>query len=272
MNNIFKMVVFSDIHFLDRKYEGSRNRKLTEYSKMLVNKIINVVDNDIRPDLCVHLGDLIQDTKNHENDLKNLNIIWHQLQNFKTPFYTLIGNHDLKMMSSRNEVLHILGYEKGSFSININGYHLIFLNTDVKNDIDNINGGIYKTQYLPDEDIQWFEKDLEENKNFKCIIFSHFGIADDNMISNFWFENDPESALLKNRNEIKKIINKYNNILAVFCGHQHWTKHLNENNIPYYTVGSLIENINNDGIPDGVYYIVEIENSKLKVTENHIKL
>lgn len=272
MESSIKMVIFSDIHFLDRKYEWSGNRKLTEYSKILVDKTINTVDNTIKPDVCIHLGDLIQDTKNHEDDLKNLKTIWNQLQNFKTPFYTLIGNHDLKMMTSRNEVLKILDYEKGSFSVNINGYHLILLGTDVNNDICNENGGIYKTQYLPDEDIKWLENDLEENKDLKCIIFSHFGIAEDNMNGNYWFENDPESAMLKNRKEIKNIINKYNNILAVFCGHQHWTKNIVENNIPYYIVGSLIENINNDGVPDGVYYIVETENSKMKVTEKHIKL
>ena len=41
---MIKIVIFSDIHYLDRKYEGSGNRKLTEYSSTLVDKIIDKVN------------------------------------------------------------------------------------------------------------------------------------------------------------------------------------------------------------------------------------
>lgn len=34
----------------------------------------------------------------------------------------------------------------------------------------------------------------------------------------------------------------------------------------------MTENINNDGIPDGVYFIVEVYKDKLEVTEKHIKI
>lgn len=267
-----KLVVFSDIHYLDRKYEGHGDRKLTEYSGLLVDKIIEKVNYEIKPDICFHLGDLVQDTNDHDDDLKNIKRIWEQLQGFKIPFYTLIGNHDLKMMNSRNEVLDILGYKDATFSIDLNGYHFIILGTDVKKGIDSERGGIFKTQCIPDKDIEWLKKDLEDNKNSKIIILSHFGIAEDDMKGNFWFEEEPESALLKNRIEVKNVLNKYSNILAVFCGHQHWTKKIIENNIPYYMVGSIIENIHNDGIPDGVYYIVEIENDKVNVIEKHLKI
>ena len=34
----------------------------------------------------------------------------------------------------------------------------------------------------------------------------------------------------------------------------------------------MTENINNDGKPDGVYFIVEFDGNKLEVTEKHIRL
>lgn len=34
----------------------------------------------------------------------------------------------------------------------------------------------------------------------------------------------------------------------------------------------MTENINNDGIPDGVYFIVEFDGKKLEVIERHIRL
>ena len=34
----------------------------------------------------------------------------------------------------------------------------------------------------------------------------------------------------------------------------------------------MTKNINNDGIPDGVYFIVEFDGKKLEVIERHIRL
>ena len=63
-----------------------------------------------------------------------------------------------------------------------------------------------------------------------------------------------------------------NSILAVFSGHQHWTKKIIENGITYYIVGSLVENINGDDRPDGVYYIIDVNGDKVDVLEKHLKL
>ena len=49
-----KLVVFSDIHFLDRKYEGFGNRKLTEFAIPLLDNLINRVNNEIRPDVFLY--------------------------------------------------------------------------------------------------------------------------------------------------------------------------------------------------------------------------
>lgn len=104
-----------------------------------------------------------------------------------------------------------------------------------------------------------------------CIIFNHFGIAEDDMIGNWWFESCPDNALLANRKELKKIIKTNKNVIGVFSGHQHWTKRIKEDGIDYYIVGSITENINNDGIPDGVYLEVNIEKNKMNVIEKHIE-
>lgn len=75
------------------------------------------------------------------------------------------------------------------------------------------------------------------------------------MKGNWWFESCPENALLGNRKELKQIIkSNRSKILAIFSGHQHWTKYLKEDEISYYIVGSITENINKDGIPDGCIF------------------
>lgn len=40
----------------------------------------------------------------------------------------------------------------------------------------------------------------------------------------------------------------------------------------HYLIGSLVENINMDGVPDGVYFEVELENRNIQIAERHIKL
>ena len=269
-DNVLKMVIFSDIHYLDEQHNEQYNRKLTKFAIPLFEKLNYEINNNIKPDLCIYLGDFIEDTNDHDQDIKNFKTIYNKFKNIKVPFYAVPGNHDLRSMTSRDEIEKIIG-RYSTFSINVKGYHLIFLGLDVKNDFGISEGGILKTQYISENDLEWLKKDLEKN-NLPCIIFNHFGIAEDNMIGNWWFENCSESALLTNRKEVKEIFKQSNNIIGVFSGHQHWTKKVQEDNINYYIVGSLTENINNDNIPDGVYLEVEIYNKNLKVVEKHIRL
>ena len=49
-------------------------------------------------------------------------------------------------------------------------------------------------------------------------------------------------------------------------------KKIEENGIDYYMIGSLTENINGDGIPDGVYFEVDIDNENVKVIEKHLSI
>lgn len=269
-----RIVIFSDLHYAPEKpiNNGSKiDRKLMEYAESLLKKLTNKINSEIKPDLTLNLGDLVEDFNDHNKDIINLNYIWDKLKNIEGRFYSCIGNHDLRSMSSRNEVEKIMGYEHSTFSFNIEGMHIVILGTYVNNDLGTAAGGIFKTQFISKEDLNWLKEDLEKN-SLPTIVCLHFGVAEDDMKGNWWFESCPEHALLGNRKELKEIIKNDKNILAVFSGHQHWTKHIIEDGVSYYVVGSMTENINNDGIPDGVYFIVEFDGEKINVIEEHIRL
>lgn len=273
-NSKCKLIVFSDIHYLDilsQQTWTKNGRKLVHYAIPVLTELISKINNIISPDIAINLGDLIQDSNNHNKDIDNIKFIWNELKKIKCPFFSAIGNHDLKTMNSREEVEKILGYKHSTFSIDINGYHFILLGTDLKNEIGIEQGGIRKTQSISDKDLEWIKNDLSNNQ-LPCLIFTHFGIAEDNMEKNWWFEKNPQSALLTNRMAVKQILKNDKNVIAVFSGHQHWTKMIKEDGISYYVVGSLIENINNDGIPDGVYFEVNLEAERIDVIEHHISL
>lgn len=272
-----KMIVFSDLHYSPERpiNNGSKTeRKLIQYALPLLEQLIEKINNEINPDIVINLGDLIEDFKNHDKNISNLKFVWKMLKNIKPTFYSVPGNHDLRSMNSRTEVEEIMGYQHSTFSVNILGYHFVLLGLDVKLELGEKEGGIFKTQYISEEDIEWLKKDLEEN-NLPTLVFNHFGIAEDNMHGNWWFKEEnscPELALLRNRKEVKEILQKDKNIIAVFSGHQHWTKQIKEEGINYYLLGSLTEDINSNGIPDGVYYEVILEENNIEVIEKHLSI
>ena len=113
---------------------------------------------------------------------------------------------------------------------------------------------------------------MDANSDKKVIVFSHFGIAEDEMKGNFYYDKNPEGGMIINREKLKEILHKHKNILSVFCGHQHWTKAIRENGVAYYMLGALTENMNWDGIPDGVYFDVDAIDDIVRVREGHLKI
>lgn len=129
-----RIVIFSDIHYAPERPTRNWNnteRKLTQYAIPLLEKLMDKINNEIRPDIAINLGDLIEDFNNHDKDIINIDFIWKFLKNIEIPFYSVTGNHDLRSMQSRTEVEKIMGYEHSTFSIDMFGYHFIFLGLDV---------------------------------------------------------------------------------------------------------------------------------------------
>jgi hypothetical protein len=191
-------------------------------------------------------------------------------------------------MDSIRQVEEIIGYEKSTFSVDINGYHLIVLSTEIRNDLGTKNGGILKTQYVSNQNIEWLKNDLKEN-TLPCLIFTHYGLAENDMKDNYWFYINSELGLLKNRDIIKNIIKNDKNILAVFSGHLHTNGKFEEDGVTYYHVGSLTYNTEENGIPkykveelkdvknikehpDGIYFEVNLNGRNMEIIEHHIDL
>lgn len=269
-----KVVIFSDLHYAPERPVNNGSiidRKLTDLALPLLDKLIYKINNEIKPNIVFNLGDLVEDFNDKEKDIVNIKFIWNRFKEIKCPFYSLPGNHDLRSMGSRTEVESIMGYKHSTFSVDVNGYHFVVLGLDVNADLGRAYGGIFKTQFISQEDLDWLKQDLKNNK-LPCIVLSHFGVAEDNMKGNWWFERNPDHALLGNRKELKEILSQDKNLIAVFSGHQHWTKFHIENGINYYVIGSMTENINDDGVPDGIYFEIELDGTNIRILENHIRI
>ena len=261
-----KIIIFADVHYFAGDLETAifnKKNKLVRYAIPLLDILSEKARDEHGADMCVNLGDIIQDTQDHDKDLEALRFMFGKLENMGVPCYSILGNHDLKMMSSTSEVEAVMGYERSTYSFDRDGYHLVFLTTEVRPELGLARGGCYKTQYLSNRDIAWLSEDLKNNE-LPCIIFTHFPLAEDE-------SRDDECMFMKNRAEVKNIIKNDKNLLAVFSGHQHTTKTIVEDGVSYYLLGSLIGSNEMNGIPDGVYFEVDLIDGTIEVKEHHLE-
>lgn len=261
-----KIAVFADVHYFSgdiKTASFNTKKKLVQYALPLLERLADIINNQFAADISVNLGDLIQDTHDKTEDIESLTFMFENLKKIKCPCYSILGNHDLKMMDSVEDVESIMGC-KSTLSVDIDGYHLVFLTTEVRPELGLARGGCYKAQYLSEQTLEFLEKDLAENK-LPCLIFTHYTLAEESDITD-------ECMFMKNRADVKEIIKRDKNILAVFSGHQHITKTIVEDGVKYYVLGSLTGCTKTAGVPDGVYLEIELCDKELKVTERYINL
>lgn len=262
-----KLTVFADVHYFGGDLETaifSRTKKLVQYALPLLDALAERVNREYHPDLCVNLGDIIQDTQEHDGDVQALAFMRERLKAFASPCRSLLGNHDMKMMQSRREAEKLLGIESATGSVDVDGMHLVFLTTGLRPEMGLGRGGIHKSHEVTSEELAWLREDLAKN-TLPCILFTHYPLAEDPSVSD-------ECMFLKNRAEVKEILLGDANIRAVFSGHQHRTKILVEDGITYYVLGSLTGCPAENGIPDGVYFEVETDGTDVRVCEKHLRI
>lgn len=259
-----KFAIINDMHLSapETGYENGIQRKLVGDSERLIKKFVNDMNVYEEPEFVVNLGDTIEDVKDLEGDTFYFKKAIKLLSGLKMPAYFLIGNHDVKTNDS-NTIAKMLGYEKMYYSIDNSGYHFVatsfeHVDSETPGEVDRI---------MTEEELEWLSQDLELT-NKSTVVFTHYGLADDDMKGNFWFEKSPHKAVLKNQADIRKVLEKSGKVKAVISAHQHWNRMFVHEGIAYFTVTSLVENTNNDGVPAEAYTIVNLDDNKIVVDVN----
>ncbi|HRY82279.1 MAG TPA: metallophosphoesterase [Candidatus Moranbacteria bacterium] len=249
-----KFAILSDIHLGPEEYYKNVLRKINKNVKIFLDNFVEEINSDIKPNFLVVLGDLIQD-ENSTKDRNNLIYIIKLLKKINYPVYYVAGNHDLKNISEV-KLARLFHQEKLYYSFDSGNFHFVVLFS--KRSKDNTHF------YISDEQKDWLRNDLDKTDK-KCIVFVHYGLADQDLKGNPWFEGRPDRCLILNRKEIRDILFKSGKVISVFNSHLHWDKKDIHDNIPYFTIQSLVENENNKGLASEAYAIVNIKNNKVGV-------
>lgn len=261
-----KFAIINDIHYgpYNAGYLNGVQRKLTSQSQKLLEEFVTKMNNDVKPAFVVNLGDSIEDVNDRTEDMKAFTMVKNTLSTLKMRCYYLIGNHDVRTLAE-NEVAELLGYERMYYSFDYEDFHYIALSFTITGDHTTVLKDI--SSVIPERQLQWLQNDLASTSK-DAVVFEHYGLADNDMKGNFWFEKEPHYALLTNRQEVRSILEKSGKVKAVFNAHQHWNSMNVHNNIPYFTVTSLVENTNNDGTASEAHTVVEITKKDIQVLVN----
>lgn len=260
-----KLIAYADLHHYSGDRESAifnKTGKLTQYAMPMLCELIDKVNNEYMPDAVINLGDSIQDANNCDMDIESLLQVAEKVSGFNPPHYMVLGNHDLKTFESFDEHKRIFGYDSFNYSIDLCGYHLVFMTNGLVNERGTGGGGVEKTHYAVKETIDWLCDDLSKNTK-PCIIFNHYPfIACDGL---------DMRHLLQNTDEFFEIIDSNKNIIAVISGHTHIAYSKERNGVDYHVLGSPIASPLKNDIPDAVYYELNVEENKVTVTEHKFK-
>ncbi len=95
----------------------------------------------------------------------------------------------------------------------------------------------------------------------------HHSAADQDLRGNRWFEGRAHVCLVRERRKIRALLEAHGDVRAVFNGHLHWN-HLDLiAGIPYVTVQSLIENLDDDapGRAAAAHAVVRVSDRRIVV-------
>jgi 3',5'-cyclic-AMP phosphodiesterase len=253
------LALISDIHFGPEARFGGKLRKLTAQAPALAQAFVERMNRDVKPDLIVNLGDDIED-ESLEADRARYRACIDVLKGADAELVHVAGNHDLIYLTP-SDLLEAWGRPgRGELysSFDRGGVHFIVLHTHERKDLD---VSVDRAQ------LEWLAADLKAASSAPVIVLMHHSAADQDLRGNRWFEGHPNICLVRERRALRALFEAHGGVLAVFNGHLHWN-HLDViRGIPYVTLQSLIENLDDDapGRPAAAHAVVRISKKRVVV-------
>lgn len=243
----------TDLHFGPAAYHDGKLRKLTHHATELTRRVVRAMNEELRPDLLVNLGDDIED-ESREADLARYTECQSILRSANAELVNVAGNHDTVHLT-REDLTRIWGREGMLYySLDRGGFHLVVLHTIERKDVD---------ARIPRAQLDWLRDDLART-SLPTVVLMHHSASEQDLSDSVWFSGRSHLALVHERRELRAILEESKKVRVVFNGHVHRNYLDVINGIPYVTIQSLTENLDEDapGRPAATYALATLDDER----------
>lgn len=250
------VAAITDLHFGPRASFQGKLRKLSDQAPALTRAFVAEMNQRVHPDAVLVLGDLIEH-QSEQADAQRYAACVQELSAVHAPVHHVVGNHDSIYLPDR-ELCTLLGRPQLHFATGLGPYRLLVLRTIERRDRD---------VSLEPEQMRWLQAELAASTR-PCVVAMHHSAADQDLRGNRWFEQAPHLALIDCRRQLREIIGRAGHVALVINGHLHWNHIDVYDQVPYVTVQSLTENLDDDepGTPARAWAIVTLDGYSVQVS------
>jgi 3',5'-cyclic AMP phosphodiesterase CpdA len=256
-----RIAFVTDVHFGPATRWNGKLRKLSHHAGPLLTACIESFNRDLRPDLLVNLGDVIEDAS-VEADLRAYGEFTRILSAAACPLLHVPGNHDQVNLS--DDALRRLWGHSGElfYSRDVGSLHFVVLRARHQRNAEGREVNIT----IADDQLAWIEADLASTER-DVVVCVHHPLGEMDLTGNRWFEGRDDVCLVKNRAEVRALFERSGKVRAVFNGHVHWNHLSVIEGIPYVTLQSLTENLDEDapGRPAQATAVADIDDACVRV-------
>jgi 3',5'-cyclic-AMP phosphodiesterase len=210
---------------------------------------------DARPACIVDLGDRINSVAAGQDGVRE-RYVRRRLEEAGVPVYHVLGNTDVERLP-KHEALASVKQGWAAQVIEAGPLRLLLLDT-VDPAVEGIGGAVGAAQTA------WLRAVLAE-RAAACLVFGHHPLDEPALGGHHYFAARPSLAAVRNRAEVRAVLEGAPAVAAVFSGHLHWTRAAVINGIPYVTIGSLVDAAYTGGEPAGAYALVTVGSEAVEV-------
>jgi 3',5'-cyclic AMP phosphodiesterase CpdA len=235
MSDELTIGIVTDLHFGPEAWHEGKLRKLTHLAGNFAREFVRAMNEVVRPDFVVNLGDDIED-ESREADLARYGECQAILRTAEAPLVNVAGNHDL--INLNREDLSRFWQRSGPlyYSFDRGGWHFVVLHTIERTNVE---------VRLPETQLEWLREDLRADGK-PTIVFMHHSASEQSLDDSRWWPGRSHLALVKERADLRRILEESRRVRGVYNGHLHWNHFDVIAGIPYVTVQRLIENVDED--------------------------
>lgn len=248
--------VVTDLHFGPEARLAGKLRKMTHLAADLTRDFVRRMNEEVKPDLVVNLGDDIED-ESREADLARYEECQSILRAARAPLVNVAGDHDLVHLN--RDDLNTSWRRSGPlyYAFDCGGWHFVVLHTVEKKDV---------AVRLPEPQLVWLSDDLASGDT-PTVVLMHHSASNQELGDSRWWPGRAHLALVEDRPRLRRMFEASGRVRAVINGHLHWN-HLDViAGIPYVTVQSLIENLDEDapGRAAATHAVVQLTEGRMVV-------